>query len=72
MDKTFRFFIIVAVMMLIAYTGFEIYNSISGSESTFNETVVPLAPNLGEDVVEHINTTSSFMVYYENVDETDN
>jgi hypothetical protein len=68
MDSTFKTFLIIAVVLLLGYTAFELYNSITGTKTEFNDTVVEIRTNLGDDVLNHINNTSSLMVYYPSSD----
>ena len=67
MSKSWQFLIIIALGILGLYTGFELFNSITGTSREFNATIEGIDNSIGEDVLTHIQNTEN-RLYYKNSD----
>lgn len=63
MSKSWQFLLILALLTVGVYTGFEIYNSIGGGNTQFDREVEPIPADLGQDVLDHIETTINELDY---------
>ena len=61
MDKTLSGFLVFAIILLLLYTAFEIFMSVSGGRTGFDKEVVPIKEDLGQEVFDHIQETSNYL-----------
>lgn len=63
MSKSWQMLIVFGFILLALYTGFEIFNSLTGGNVTFNQEITPIETDLGQDVLDHINLSIDQLEY---------
>ena len=61
MNRTWSFFMGLAIIMMMVVFAYEIFVSISGGNVTFSKTVIPIDPDLGTTYI------ATFEQYFPNV-----
>ncbi len=63
MSKSWQILIVLALVTMGLYAGFEIYNSITGGNVKFRDEVEEIDADLGEDVLDHISISIDDLYY---------